>query len=193
MRKVVDYEVHFGEKPEKTKKPVAASLLYEWMDSVIIALIVLMMAFLFVFRIAGVDGSSMYPTLKDGNWVIISSFSQQAEHGDIIISAQPNYPKPIIKRVIGVGGDTVDIDFSNHTVSVNGEILYEPYINEPTVKSYDVEFPLVVPEGYVFVMGDNRNGSLDSRSSDIGLIDERYILGKATFKAFPFGSLTSDK
>lgn len=92
--------------------------------------------------------------------------------------------------MIGVGGDTVDIDFDNHTVSVNGEVLDEPYINEPTTLSYDIEFPLVVPEGYVFVMGDNRNDSLDSRSSKIGLIDERYILGKALVKAFPFENLT---
>lgn len=190
MRKVVDYEVYFGEPPEKNKKPVVASLLYEWTDSVVIALVVLMMVFLFFFRIAGVEGSSMVPTLHDGEWIIIGSFSEEAERGDIIISAQPNYPKPIVKRVIGVGGDTVDIDFDNHTVSVNGKVLDEPYINEPTTLSYDIEFPLVVPEGYVFVMGDNRNDSLDSRSSKIGLIDERYILGKALVKAFPFESLT---
>ena len=92
---------------------------------------------------------------------------------------------PIIKRVIAVGGDTVDINFNTHEVFVNGNRLDEPYIAQPTALHYDVEFPLTVDEGKLFVMGDNRNDSLDSRSSAIGLVDERYVLGKALLRFFP--------
>ncbi|MBR2731948.1 MAG: signal peptidase I, partial [Clostridia bacterium] len=81
--------------------------------------------------------------------------------------------------------DTIDIDFDRHTVTVNGQILDEPYTAAPTSLSYDVEFPLTVEEGKVFVMGDNRNDSLDSRSSKIGQIDENYILGKAFIRFWP--------
>ena len=91
---------------------------------------------------------------------------------------------PIIKRVIGLSGDTIDIDFDNGFVYVNGEKLTEPYIAEPTHEYYDVEFPVTVPEGHIFVMGDNRNVSLDSRSSKVGFADKRFVLGKAFFRLF---------
>ena len=94
---------------------------------------------------------------------------------------------PIIKRIIAVGGDTVDIDFDKHEVYVNGELIDEPYIAQPTRLEYDVKFPITVEDGRVFVMGDNRNDSLDSRSSKIGTVDERYIFGKAIFRIVPAG------
>lgn len=190
MRKTVDYNLYFNAPPEKEAEvsPFASGL-YEWVDSIVIALAALTLVFAFVFRIAGVVGPSMFPTLHDGDWITISSFGEAPERGDIIISAQPNYPKPIVKRVIGVSGDKINIDFVNNTVAVNGKIIDEPYINAPTQLSYDVEFPVTVPEGCVFVMGDNRNESLDSRSTDIGFIDERYILGKAWFRLVPLGGI----
>lgn len=128
----------------------------------------------------------MMPTLHDGDWVAVSGISMNIERGDIVIITQPwERNVPIVKRVIAKGGDTVDIDFVLGEVYVNGEKLDEPYIDEPTTLMYDVDFPLTVPEGMVFVMGDNRGDSLDSRSSKIGCIDERYILGKVMIRIYP--------
>ena len=111
----------------------------------------------------------------------------------IYVITQPNsLHEPLIKRVIAVGGDTVDIDFVEGTVTVNGEVLSEPYINEATHRMSDVAFPITVPEGKVFVMGDNRNESLDSRSTTVGFIDTRYILGVAEFRFYPFGDWKLD-
>ena len=102
--------------------------------------------------------------------------------------SQPNaLNEPLIKRIIAVAGDTVEIDPQAHTVAVNGENLDEPYISEPVEKAGDLTYPVQVPEGYVFVMGDNRNNSLDSRSSTIGFIDTRYLSGKAVFRLLPAG------
>ena len=129
----------------------------------------------------------MSPTLSDGDWVAVNGVVSRYEYGDIIVITQPwEKNVPIIKRVIAVGGDVVDIDFNTKEVFVNGEKLDEPYIAEPTRLYYDVSFPLTVEEGKLFVMGDNRNNSLDSRSSRIGLVDERYVLGKAVFRLYPF-------
>ena len=104
-----------------------------------------------------------------------------------MVIVQPYSETPaIIKRVIAVAGQTVDIDFSRGIVMVDGQVLEEPYISEPTYMKRDVQFPVTVPEGCVFVMGDNRNRSLDSRDSSIGMIDQQSILGKAVFRLFPF-------
>lgn len=128
----------------------------------------------------------MVPTLHDGDWMAVRSIVTEVKRGDIVIITQPwDRNVPIVKRVIAVSGDVVNIDFNLHEVYVNGEKLNEPYINEPTALSYDMQFPLTVEEGKVFVMGDNRNDSLDSRSSRIGLIDERYIFGKAEVRLHP--------
>ena len=96
---------------------------------------------------------------------------------------------PIIKRVIATGGQTVDINFDRGVVFVDGEQLDESYVNTPTNVSYDVQFPVTVPEGSVFCLGDNRNHSYDSRASEIGMIDERYVLGKVLWRIFPFHSI----
>ncbi|MBO5230232.1 MAG: signal peptidase I [Clostridia bacterium] len=160
--------------------------MYDAIESVKGAVIVVFLIFSFVFRAVGVDGDSMYPTLKDGDWVAVSGVTTEIDRGDIIVSTQPwERNVPIVKRVIAVGGDMVDIDFNANAVFVNGVKLNEPYIAELTRVSYDVEFPVIVEEGKLFVMGDNRNVSLDSRSSKIGLIDERYVLGKVIFRVYP--------
>ena len=188
MRRVEEFWIEFNPsvESEEPKAPWAVSLMYDAIESVKGAVIVVFLIFAFVFRAVGVDGDSMYPTLKDGDWVAVSGVTAEVDRGDIIVSTQPwERNVPIVKRVIAVGGDTVYIDFDNNAVYVNGEKLYEPYIAELTRVSYDVEFPITVDEGKLFVMGDNRNISLDSRSSKIGLIDERYVLGKVLFRVYP--------
>ncbi len=188
MRRIEEFWIEFNpiSVQEEIKTPVALGLFYDMVDSLKGAIIVVFIVFAFVFRILGVDGDSMFPTLKDGDWVAISGITTSVDRGDIVVVTQPwERNVPIIKRVIAVGGDTVYIDFDSSKVYVNGTEIYEPYINEPTRRRGDVEFPLTVEEGKVFVMGDNRNISLDSRSSKIGLIDENYILGKALVRLYP--------
>ncbi len=163
--------------------------IFEWLETVAFSLVAVVLVFTFVFRIVGVDGESMENTLYDEDRLIITHLFYQPKAGDIVIITQPNaVNKPLVKRIIAVGGQTVDIDTDRGLVYVDGEVIDEPYIKEPTVKipSPPMEFPVTVPEGKVFVMGDNRNHSLDSRSTDVGMIDERYILGKAIFRIYPF-------
>ncbi|MBR6785451.1 MAG: signal peptidase I [Clostridia bacterium] len=165
------------------------NVVYDVLDSFKGAVVAVFIIFALVFRVVGVEGDSMNPTLDSGDWLAVSSVLTEFEAGDIVIVTQPwERNVPIIKRVIAVGGDTVDINFRTHEVKVNGAVLDEPYIAEPTALKYDVEFPLTVDEGKLFVMGDNRNDSVDSRSSAIGLIDERYVLGKALTRIFPMGN-----
>lgn len=190
MRRIEEFWIEFNPPAmqEDVKASGAISLFYDMVDSLKGAIIVVFVIFAFFFRVIGVDGDSMFPTLKDGDWLAISGVTTEIKHGDIVVVTQPwERNVPIIKRVIATGGDTVDIDFESSKVYVNGIEIYEPYIYEPTRTSYDVEFPLTVDDGKVFVMGDNRNISLDSRSSKIGLVDEGYILGKALIRLFPTG------
>jgi signal peptidase I len=127
----------------------------------------------------------MVPTLHDGDWLAISSVTPSLRHGDIVVITKPwERNIPIIKRVIAMPGDTLDIDFENGIVYLNGEILEEPYIAEKTNLEYNARLPMTIPEGYLFVMGDNRNNSLDSRSDQVGLINKKYVLGKAFFRFY---------
>lgn len=185
MRRIEEYWVIFDDEAQEESKGFVSAL-FDGVDSVRNAILAVFVIFTFVFRAVGVDGSSMVPTLHDGDWMAVRSIVTEVKRGDIVIITQPwDRNVPIVKRVIAVSGDVVNIDFNLHEVYVNGEKLNEPYINEPTALSYDMQFPLTVEEGKVFVMGDNRNDSLDSRSSRIGLIDERYIFGKAEVRLHP--------
>lgn len=188
MRRIEEFWIEFNPPEEKEEKPSGiSSVIFDVVDSVKGAVIVVFLIFALFFKAVGVDGDSMFPTLEDGNWVAVSGVTSNVERGDIVVVTQPwERNVPIIKRVIALGGDTVDIDFETSEVFVNGVLLQEDYIAEPTTVSYDVVFPMTVDEGKVFVMGDNRNVSLDSRSSKIGQIDERYILGKALIRIYPF-------
>ena len=153
----------------------------------LIIYLVLVLIFSFFFRIIQVDGSSMVPTLVNGDKLIVWGAGYTPQRGDVVIvDSYTSYGKPLVKRVIAKGGDTVSIDYATGTVAVNGEVLQEDYIAEPTYLGYDVTFPYTVPEGTVFVMGDNRNQSLDSRSTYVGCIDERDILGKVLVCFMPF-------
>ena len=154
-----------------------------------IILSIIMVLFFLLFRIIVVSGDSMYDTLHDGDLLLLSSrvFYHNPEQGDIIVASKESFRdgEPIIKRVIAVEGQTVHIDFPNGIVYVDGVALDEPYISSLTMRQEGMTFPLTVDPGCVFVMGDNRDDSWDSRSVEIGLIDERQILGKAIILFFP--------
>lgn len=178
------------EKKEKEQEQPGRfkSELFNWGESLISVLIFFVIVFIFFVRLIGVDGTSMYPTLEDHNVMLTSNLGYKPERGDIVVLNKETFWNglPIVKRIIAVGGDTIDIDFDTGDVMVNGEVLDEPYIAERTVKQEDMEFPQTVPEGCVFVMGDNRNWSTDSRNTALGMVDERYILGHVLTIAYPF-------
>ncbi len=162
---------------------------YDFVSIIMSAFVVIAFVFIFAFRLVGVKGESMESTLHGNDWLITMQ-KQEYVRGDIVVITEPNYfNEPLIKRVIATGGQTIDIDFSTSTVYVDGEALVEPYINESFMleKADFIEFPYTVPEGKLFCMGDNRNYSTDSRSTLIGAVDERYILGKAVIRVLPFG------
>lgn len=165
----------------------------EWLESISVAVIVVIILFSFFFRIVRISGPSMQNTLFDGDRIVISNMFYSPKCGDVIVisrnysnehTAQSESSEPIIKRVIATEGMVVDIDFENGFVYVDGVLLDEDYIKNPTVNQWDVEFPLTVGENQIFVLGDNRMESMDSRDSRIGLIDERYVLGKALFRVY---------
>lgn len=187
--------VYRASKAKKASR--AAGSIYEWLDVVIASVIAVVVIFTFVFRIAAIDGDSMKNTLFDKERVIISDLFYTPKQGDIVVisrntdnsAIENDAQKPIIKRVIATAGQTVDIDFAAGTVTVDGKVLQESYIREATHRQFDIEFPVRVPENCIFVMGDNRNESLDSRSSQIGengMINTKYVLGHAVFRIYPF-------
>jgi len=161
---------------------------YETVSSLVSALLVVVLVFTFFVRLMGVSGPSMIPTLQDGDRLLVvnSLLCGKYEVGDIVIARKESFDdKPIVKRVIATAGQTVDIDFDLGQVYVDGELLDEDYINDYTYREEGTVFPLTVPEGEVFLMGDNRNHSNDSRDSSLGTVDTRLLIGKAVFLVFP--------
>ena len=182
-----------AKEEEKPRRPGAG--LYEWLQLVMGCVLAAVVLFNCFARLTRVDGHSMDPTLQDGEMMLIWSLGYQPEQGDIVVltkTAQDTLPqvkdKAIVKRVIAVEGQTVDIDYTTGTVYVDGTPLDEPYINGPMYLPGD---PMMwgthweVPEGSIFVMGDNRNGSTDSRHELLGTIDEDYVLGKVVLALWP--------
>ena len=171
--------------------------LYDWAESIVFSVAAVVLIFTFLFRIIGVGGVSMENTLNAGvqhedqllDRVVITDLNYTPRRGDIVVITTKAIKDPIIKRVIAVGGDTVNINFDTHTVTVNGKILNEPYIKEPTTEQGDVTFPVKVPKGHVFVMGDNRNDSYDSRFKAVGMVDDRDIVGHAILCIYPFSQI----
>lgn len=173
--------------------------IFDWLDTIVIAVIAVIFIFTALFRVATIVGDSMQNTFFENERIVITKLFYKPQVGDVVVISRnadnstdkESYQEPIIKRVIATGGQYVDIDFKSGNVYVgytqsDMELLYEPYIKIPTYNKGDVEFPLYVPEGTVFVLGDNRAESLDSRYSSIGLVDEKNILGKAVFRIYPF-------
>ena len=160
---------------------------YNVLSDLVSCLVFVTILFVFAIRLVGVDGQSMYPTLQDGDRLtLLSNFVYRPEVGDIVVLKAPGFEQgPLVKRVIAMDGQTVDIDFETGDVWVDGVLLDEPYINDPTTRYEGVNFPLTVPEGYVFVLGDNRLHSSDSRDPSIGCIDKRYVLGKVLTVFWP--------
>ena len=177
-----------------TKKDV-----FEWLEVIVTAMVAVIVVFTLVFKVVTIDGGSMRETLQDGDKVIISNLFYTPKRGDVVVisrnidnSYDVESQAPIIKRVIATEGQIVDIDFQSGIVYVDGVALDEPYARTPTNLAYDIRFPVKVDDGCVFVLGDNRNDSHDSRSSFIGnngMIDTRYILGKAIVRIFPFDEM----
>ena len=169
--------------------------LYDWLQAVVGSVLAVVLIFTFGVRILGVSGQSMRETLQNGDKLLVVNGYLCGEYrqGDIVIFQKPTFEngEAIVKRVIATAGQTVDIDFDAGAVYVDGEALEEPYIREPTWLNEGLEFPVTVPEACVFVMGDNRNHSKDSRYADLGPIDSRHILGRAVFLIWPGESAES--
>ncbi len=171
------------EQPETVRQAV-----YDWLESLVTAIVGCILIFIFLFRIVNVDGTSMVPTLQDRDKVIITSLLGTAKYrnGDIVVLTKQSFgDKSIVKRVIATEGQTIDIDFERGIVYVDGAALDEPYIAELTERRLDFSGPVTVPENCVFCMGDNRNASTDSRRNTIGMIDTRCILGKLILRIWP--------
>lgn len=174
---------------ERTPVNEAVTNCFEWVEALITSLIVVVVLFTFLFRIVNVSGPSMLPNLKSGDRVVLQSYFYHPQRGDVVvITHAEKYDEPIIKRVIALENQVVNIDYQTGTVSVDGVALDESaYIkNGITTQHADFTFPLTVPKGHVFVLGDNRPVSNDSRYKDIGMIDVNNILGKAELVVFPF-------
>ncbi|MEG0875576.1 MAG: signal peptidase I [Oscillospiraceae bacterium] len=175
--------------PSSGKNKKTGSEVYDWMQCIVSALLFCVLVFAFLVRIVGIIGSSMVPTFHDGDSVIISKLFYEPKQGDVVVLRKLKFQEePIIKRVIATEGQTVDIDFETGVVYVNDLPLEEPYTAEPTLTPLDFEGKITVPENNVFVMGDNRNRSTDSREATIGCVDERYIMGKVLLRILPIGS-----
>lgn len=193
-----ELEVQAAEEEEEPRRPGAE--LYEWLQMFLGCVVAAVVLFNCVARLTRVDGDSMNNTLRDGEVMLIWSLGYTPEQGDIVVLNKTsavlpgwNEPRAIVKRVIATGGQTVDVDYASGTVYVDGQPLDEPYIREEMYfPSWD---PMMqnthweIPQGSIFVMGDNRNHSTDSRHVQLGPVDTGYVLGKAVFALWPMEKL----
>ena len=179
----------------KKKKPVPVEAdpnassreTYDWIQCLLVALIICVLIFMFCVRVIDVIGASMNPTLFNGEKMLVSGLFYKPEVGDVVVFKKDEYDpnKLLVKRVIAVEGQEINMDFENGIVYIDGVAIAEDYIIEPTYNKLDFIGPKTVPEGCVFVMGDNRNASIDSRKSEIGMLDNRLILGRAYCVVYP--------
>ncbi len=173
---------------ERTRREI-----YDWTQSLMAALIFCVLLFSFGIRLIDVHGPSMQPNLYEGNKMLVSNLFYTPKAGDIVVFRnvdENGTEKALVKRIIATEGQEVNIDFDNGTVFVDGVPLDEPFVAEPIYKSkQDFIGPKTVPEGCVFVLGDNRNSSHDSRSNDIGMVDARLIIGRVYAVVYPIGEI----
>lgn len=164
-----------------------AAVCFDWLESLVQAAVLVSVLFVFFYRGVNVDGESMLDTLHDGDKLVVRKFNYKPQNNDIVIVSPVNQlDKPIVKRVIATEGQTLSIDFSKNEVIVDGKKLNENYIYEPMIATGDGDIPSVIPAGHTFVMGDNRNNSLDSRYKAVGVVPNDKIVGKAVYRFFPF-------
>ena len=192
----MDEKKNRKKKKEKEKVPPevqARREAYDWIQSLISALLICVLVFVFVLRIMDVHGTSMLPTLNNGDKVLVSDLFYEPARGDIVVFKKDSYDdnKALVKRVVAVAGDVVNIDFERGVVYVNGEALEEDYIDVLTTTKIDFIGPQTVPDNCLFVMGDNRNASTDSRDKRIGMVDKRLVIGKVLLVVYPFNSFGS--
>ena len=178
--------------PKQRKEEENASFkmdLYYWVQALVFALVFLILASTLVGRLIGVKGSSMVPTLHNGDLLLLRSVGYTPQQGDVVVLRKQTFlTQPVVKRVIATAGQHVTVDYNDHCVYVDGVALDEPYIketmNDPMSPMMNVT-DVVVPEGSIYVLGDNRNNSSDSRHELLGTVDTRYVLGKALWVIFP--------
>ena len=175
---------------EKKETSSLESNLYTWAQALVIAVVGVVLLFTFGVRLISVSGPSMQDTLYTGDQLLVlNAMFCNFKAGDVVVindyNAEPQLNETLVKRIVAVGGQTVDIDFYSGAVFVDGEELDEPYIKEPTFTAEGLEFPLTLKEDEVFVMGDNRNHSSDSRDSRLGPVKTGYLQGKALFLLTP--------
>ena len=176
------------QEKELNEKEAKGRELYVWVQALVYSVLAVVLLFTFVIRLIGVDGSSMEPTLKHGDRLLVlnSLLYNDYEYGDVVVLRKDTFlQEPVVKRVIATENQTVDIDFEAGIVYVDGVALQEDYTYTPTNVQEGIIFPITIADGCIFAMGDNRNGSKDSRHPSIGMIDKREVLGKAVFLLFP--------
>ena len=176
-----------AEDPAVTRELKIKSEVYEWATMFTQALVFCVLVFVFCVRVIGVIGDSMIPTLHEDDKIVVSNLFFTPKTGDVVVFRKQSFKnEPLVKRVIATEGQVVDIDFINGIVYVDGIALKEDYINEITRAHIHFVGPQTVPKGMIFVMGDNRNNSTDSRDDRIGFVDKRYVIGKVWLILMPF-------
>lgn len=182
-----------GKKTGGSEKVDLILSVFEWIELFVFSFSLVLLIMTFAVRHSPVIGSSMAHTLEQNDILLVSGVMYKPNQGDVVVFQSPKvgYKEPLVKRIIAVGGQEINIDFATWTVTVDGQKLDETYVNheQGNMMFRDIQFPLVIPDGYVFVMGDNRNHSLDSRDSLVGLVDDRYIIGRVIFRVYPFSKL----
>ncbi len=183
------------ELPELTPQEKSRREIYDWIYCLSVALIICVVIFAFFIRLIDVRGTSMNPTLNNNDKMLVSGLFYEPKVGDVVVFKKDEYDpeRALVKRVIAVEGQVINMDFDHGIVYVDGVPIEEDYIMEPTTNKIDFIGPQTVPEGCVFVMGDNRNASTDSRKKEIGMVDTRLILGRAYAVVYPLSQVRTIK